>query len=127
MAQRAILVVDDEDLMRSTLQTTLSEAGYRVVTAADGKAAVEAVNRERFDAVLTDLFMPEMDGIELITDLKKTHADIPVIAMFHRGHFRSKENLKFARLLGARAILPKPFSNEQLLISLAFVLPEHPY
>jgi CheY-like chemotaxis protein len=124
MASQSILVVDDDELMRSALHTTLSDAGYAVVGAADGRAAIKAFDHAAFDLVVTDLIMPETDGLELIAFLKKRHPSIPVIAISGGGLMRADYNLKFARALGAKAILLKPFPNEQLLTTVEFALPE---
>src|SRR5208282_4812875 len=109
MAPQSILVVDDDDLMRSALHTTLSDAGYAVVGAADGRSAIKAFDHVAFDLVVTDLIMPETDGLELIAFLKKRHPSIPVVAISGGGLMRADYNLKFARALGAKAILLKPF------------------
>ena len=124
MTQRTLLVVDDQDDLRLTLQATLEGAGYRVVTAADGRDANKAFAHERLDLVLTDLLMPDKDGIEVITDLRESRPELPVIAMSGGGKMSADYYLKLARALGAKAILQKPFSNEQLLITIAFVLGE---
>ncbi len=123
MSQRAILVIDDQDDLRVTLQATLTGAGYRVVTAANGREANKAFAHEQLDLVLTDILMPGKDGVEVITDLRKSRPNLPVIAMSGGGRMPADFYLKLARALGAKAILQKPFSNEQLLITVAFVLP----
>ena len=102
----------------------LLDAGYAVVSATDGRAAIKAFDQVAFDVVITDLIMPETDGLELIAFLKKRHPDIPVIAISGGGLMRADYNLKFARALGAKAILLKPFPNEQLLTTVEYVLPE---
>ena len=123
MNQRSILVIEDQEDLRATLGATLAEAGYRVVSAANGRDATKALAEEKFDLVLTDLLLPGKDGIEVINDLRRSRPDLPVIAMSGGGTIPAEHYLKLARVLGARAILRKPVSNEQLLLTVAFVLP----
>jgi CheY-like chemotaxis protein len=123
MRERVILVIEDQDDLRGTLQATLTGAGYRVVTAANGRAASEAFAHEQLDLVLTDMLMPDKDGIEVIADLRKTRPNLPFIAMSGGGRAPAAFYLQLARRLGAKAILQKPFSPEQLLMTVAFVSP----
>jgi CheY-like chemotaxis protein len=123
MNQRSILVIEDQEDLRMTLRATLAEAGYRVVSAANGRTATKALAQEKLDLVLTDLLMPGKDGIEVINDLRQSRPDLPVIAMSGGGTIPAEYYLQLARVLGAKAILRKPFSNEQLLLTVAFVLP----
>ena len=110
--------------MCAMLRTQLLDAGYRVVTARNGRDAVKAWGRESFDLVLTDILMPDRDGIELMGDMRKTRPDLPIVAMSGGGRAPAAYYLKLARLLGAKAILEKPFSKEQLLMTVAFALPD---
>jgi CheY-like chemotaxis protein len=124
MPGRLILVVDDEQEMRDVVQQVLKTGGHRVVTAANGKEAGLLLAKEKIDLVLTDLLMPEKDGTEVITDLRKKHPAMPVVAMSGGGRMPRGEYLKIARLFGAHAILEKPFTSEQLLSTIELLLPE---
>jgi two-component system chemotaxis response regulator CheY len=121
---RSILVVDDEAEMLDILRQVLTSAGFRVVTATDGRVASSLLGQEKIDLVLTDLLMPEKDGTEVINELRKKHPGIPVVAMSGGGRMPRGEYLKIARLFGAHAILEKPFTNEQLLSTIELLLPE---
>ena len=110
-----ILVAEDDDLMRRVLRSTLEKAGYRVVTAADGGEAEVALARGEFALIITDLIMPGKDGIEMIEELRKTHPRLPILAISGGGRMPRDDYLKVAQLLGAHAVLGKPFSSEQLL------------
>jgi two-component system cell cycle sensor histidine kinase/response regulator CckA len=117
-ARAAILVVDDDPTIRLLLQDILTGAGYQVIAAPDGKQAIELIKRQWVDLVITDLFMPEREGLETIRDLLVSRPSLPIIAISGQGH----EFLSVARLLGARATVAKPFLSEELLKTVAGVL-----
>lgn len=115
-----ILVVDDESLIREILRQALNMEGYEVVTAANGKEAMKLFNAEKFDLVITDLMMPEKEGIETIQEMKLLAPDLKIIAMSGRqgiGNF-----LNVAKYLGASAILAKPFEHSVLSETIREVL-----
>ena len=107
-----ILVVDDEKIKRVTLADDLSAQGHEVVTAADGQEALGLLERELFDVVVTDLKMPQLDGMELLKRLKTgPSADVAVILMTAYGSIPvAVEAMK----LGAFDFVTKPFRNEEL-------------
>jgi CheY-like chemotaxis protein len=124
--QRSILVVDDQEDLREIFQAKLMAAGYHVVTAANGREALVALTRAKFDLVLTDVLMPEQDGVEVVMALRRLPGSPPVIAMSGGGRVAAAEYLRIARGLGAVAIIEKPFSDEQLLLLIALALPPTP-
>jgi CheY-like chemotaxis protein len=126
MTQRAILVVDDQEDLREILEMKLTAAGYRVTAVANGRDAIKAFAQEKFDLVLTDMIMPERDGLEVIWGVRQAQPGLPVIAMSGGGRMTPAEYLKMARSFGAIALLEKPFSDEQLLSSIALALPAPP-
>src|SRR5215472_1172169 len=85
MTRKRILVVDDEKSQRDILSMILSSEGYEVFTASSGSQALKQVQKERYDLVLTDLMMPEMDGIQLLTHLMQFDSSIIVIMMTAHG------------------------------------------
>ena len=108
--KKTILVVDDEDLIRSYLHDLLEDHGYRVFLAADGKAAMRVFEAQNIDLVLTDIVMPEHDGFELIRAFK---SEVPIVAM--TGHDRiGGVYLNTAELLGAVTVT-KPILGLSLL------------
>ncbi len=109
---RPILVVDDDESVRELLCQMLAEAGYPVQTAGDGVEALALMKHGRFAAVVTDLVMPEKEGIDIITDIRKTYPAVKVIAI--SGAYGGKF-LKPARLVGAHATLAKPINEESFL------------
>lgn len=105
---KTILVVDDERSMRESLQILLSRKGYKVVTAENGREGIRELEKSKPDVVLTDISMPDMEGIEFLKAIRSNDKDLPVIVM--SGHAMGTKFLKAAAFLGATATLKKPFS-----------------
>ena len=121
--QQHILLVDDDEAVRSVLRRGLERAGYEVREAGEGGAALKLLASAPADLVITDLVMPDMEGIELILALRKTHPKLPVIAMSGGGRAVGPGSyLQIARACGAVKILAKPFATEQLLAALQELL-----
>ena len=112
---RAILVVDDDEAVRGFFQSVLTEAGYDVTVAANGARALELVRVRPFDAVVTDLVMPEREGIDLIRTLRAAQPSLRIVAV--SGAFGG-QFLSIARSLGADATLAKPVSHDQLIAAI---------
>ena len=109
---RTILLIDDDESLRRVMEYNLREDGYRVVTATDGRSGLDRFQAQAVDLVLTDVRMPEMDGMELLARLKTLQPDLPVIVLTAHGTIDSAvEAIK----VGAFDYLTKPFSREQLL------------
>ncbi len=105
-----LLLIDDEHSIRMLLQTFLEDQGYCVVTAGDGKQALWLLAVMSVDAVIVDIFMPEMDGLEFISSVRTTRPTIKVIAMSGEAHY-----LKIAKHRGADDTISKPFNLDDLL------------
>lgn len=112
---KQILVIDDEVQIRSMLKKMLEREGFNVIVASDGKEGMNLFDKEPADLVITDLIMPEKDGIEIIRELKKKSPDVPIIAMSGGGQASPDLYLTIAKALGAHAILEKPVENEIIL------------
>lgn len=110
-----ILIIDDEPGVLGILRRILEGAGHSVAEASNGAAALQQFEGEPADLVITDIFMPEMDGIEFLVHLRTTYPDVKVLAMSGGGLFPRDQALSDASLLGADQILEKPFSREDLL------------
>jgi len=108
-----ILVVDDESAITELVQLILTEEGYDVHTAKDGREGIRLFNQIDPDIVLTDIVMPDMEGIEFIQTIAKMKQDLPIIAM--SGNVMGKGFLNAARLLGAMKVLHKPFTSAELI------------
>ena len=107
-----ILVVDDDPESRYILMRLLSQSDYEVETAKNGKEAVEQLKRAKFNLVLTDWVMPEMDGLELLGYVKSQYPDISVIMVTLKASSESKTEVLE---LGAEGLLSKPYTKDQLL------------
>jgi DNA-binding response OmpR family regulator len=113
-----ILIIEDDTLTREWLESRLSPNGYLVVTAPKGKVGVAAFRAKPTELVITDIVMPEKDGIETITDLKRADPGVKVIAISggeRRPEGVSRNYLHSAKLLGANRALQKPVANDDLL------------
>jgi CheY-like chemotaxis protein len=121
------LVADDEEEIRALLLHWLVAAGHTVTTVADGKEARKAILQKKFDLVVTDVLMPEADGIQLINDLKGGQPQARILAISGGGRYVESDNcLKIAKGFGAHAAVMKPFSREQLLQGVAEALASAP-
>ena len=110
-----ILVVDDDPEIRSTLKKLLEMKGHQVVLAADGRAAETALTGDSFDLMVTDIVMPDQDGLEVIRITRAAHPDMPIIAISGGGRLRTGNYLRLATAMGAAAALEKPFDFEEFL------------
>lgn len=110
-----ILVIDDDALLRGTIRKMLESAGHAVVEAPDGRSGLELFGAQPFDAVITDIIMPEKEGIETIREMRKADPAIRIVAMSGGGRTEHMEFLTIAAKLGASATLAKPFRKEQLI------------
>jgi two-component system nitrogen regulation response regulator NtrX len=121
MAGEHILIVDDEPGIQGTLRAVLEDEGYRVTTAGAGDAAVRAVTDEAPDVVFLDIWMPGMDGLETLAELRRVRPEAPVIMI--SGHGTIETAVKATRL-GAYDFIEKPLSLEKTLVSVTRAL-EH--
>lgn len=110
-----VLVVDDEKGLRAVIRRALEGRGYRVVEAADGKQALELFRRERPDLVISDVIMPECDGIEAIVSIKRESSRTKVLAISGGGQAGAMDLLALAPRAGADDTLAKPFRQSELL------------
>ena len=109
-----ILIIDDDDALRRIMRRILERAGHEVREAADGELGL-ALHRERAaDVVVTDLIMPQKEGIETIMELREGDPDVKILAVSGGGVVDPEGPLTDARYLGADASLSKPFSVEDL-------------
>jgi DNA-binding NtrC family response regulator len=111
-----ILIVDDEDKLRRMLKRTLAQAGYEVAQAADGAAALERLRQKQVDLVLSDIRMPGMDGLELLSRIKRQDPGVEVIMMTA---YASVETAVKAMKQGATDYVGKPFNFDELLLKVA--------
>ncbi|MFZ0887544.1 MAG: response regulator, partial [Candidatus Binataceae bacterium] len=116
---QTVLVVDDEERIRSSLRGILSDEGFRVVDTGRAPAVMDLIALERPALVLLDVWMPEMDGIELLREIKTRRPEVEVIML--SGHANIQSAVAATRL-GAADFIEKPFSVDGLLGSISRVL-----
>jgi signal transduction histidine kinase/ActR/RegA family two-component response regulator len=116
----AVLVVDDDPDVCDVLGSVLRDAGWTTLRAADGREALELVQRHPVAVVLLDMLMPGKEGLETVTELRMRHPQLPVVAM--SGASRASNYLTLATKLGAVAALEKPFGPDELLRTIAAVM-----
>src|SRR5688572_1632703 len=115
MNSLSILIADDEDSIRSLLEHFLRSSGHSVVIVASAREACEAIAKQKFDLVITDVLMPDGDGLDLITELRKKQPQARIIAMSGGGRYlEGSDYLKLAKGLGAHTAMMKPFTFDQL-------------
>jgi CheY-like chemotaxis protein len=110
-----VLLVDDHPGILAVLTKILTKAGHRPVTASNGREALKRLTDGDFDLIITDINMPDMDGIELILALKESSGRVPIIAVSGGGIMPAESLLHDASAFGAVDVIPKPFRNEDLL------------
>ena len=106
-----ILVVDDDEDLREAIEIDLSRKGYDVVTAENGRQAYEIITKEPPDLVISDIRMPDWDGVRLLNELKQTEMAIPLI-IFITAH--SDLAVEDAYAMGAHAVFSKPYDRKEL-------------
>jgi len=119
-----LLIIDDDDLFRPMLRENLEQLGHTVTEASNGKEGLAQFARVQADLVLTDLIMPEKEGIETIIELRKKWPGVKVIAMSGGGRVSASNYLKTAQQLGAACVLHKPFSNDELTAAIDSLFPK---
>jgi len=119
---KKILVIDDDEQVRVTVGRTLERAGYQVSLADDGKVGLELFRKEPSDAVITDIYMPEQEGLQTIMELRKISPGLPIIAISGGSNKIPLDFLPIARKLGATEVMKKPFLMDELLNTVRRVL-----
>jgi len=119
-------VIEDDDNVRRMLRLSLEGYGYEVMEAGNGRQGLALYMESPADLVLTDLVMPDKEGLETIIDLRKSNPKVKIIAMSGGSHSSAGENLNMARHFGAAALIAKPFETSKLVKTIASLLGELP-
>jgi CheY-like chemotaxis protein len=109
-----IIVVDDDAGMRGATRRALRASGHAVAAYANGRGAIEHLEKEAVDLLITDIFMPEMEGLETIAKARQLRPDMPILAISGVS-FEGSDYLQIAEKFGALATLRKPFRPAELL------------
>ena len=118
-----ILVVDDDPDIRDMLRRMLETAGYEVLDAPDGEEALTLTEMSHPDAIITDVLMPEKDGLETILELRRSAPDVKIIAISGGDRVPADNYLRTARRLGAQHTFSKPFRCKDLLNAVEALVP----
>jgi YesN/AraC family two-component response regulator len=119
-----ILLVDDEDLLREGVREILEMSDYTVIEARDGEEALSQFAVNNVDMVISDVVMPNMDGVDLVSRLRESFPDIPILTISGGSRVVSARfGLDSALLSGANASLTKPFTAKQLIEKVKELLP----
>jgi DNA-binding response OmpR family regulator len=109
-----VLVIDDDELLRGAVAKLLRHDGHEMIAAANGLHGMELFRQEQPGLVITDIIMPEREGIETILELRRADPRVRIIAMSGGGRLGEINVLKMARLLGADDVIEKPFRAQEL-------------
>lgn len=112
-----ILVVDDDGAIRGAIRRLLMIEGYEVIEAINGREAIEKYRQDPVDLVITDIWMPDKDGLEVIRELRQITPTLPMIAMSGGSSRGQLDFLHHAEAFGACQVLQKPFKIEALVAS----------
>jgi CheY-like chemotaxis protein len=113
--KKTILVIDDDDQFRTMVVEMLERKDFKVYAASDGDEGLKIWKELNPDLVVTDIIMPNKEGIETILELKRRNKNVKIIAISGGGRTNAKDNLRSAQLLGATATLAKPFESSKLI------------
>lgn len=114
-----VLVIDDDDMVRAMLLRILSRAGHTAAGARDGVEGTAMYRVAPADVVITDIFMPNQEGLATIMELRRSHPDVRIIAISGGGASATLDVLPVAEALGARRTLRKPFTPQEILDAVA--------
>lgn len=118
------LVIDDDELVRETIVAILKSVELDVTAACDGEEGVQLFEAGATDLVITDILMPNKEGIETITELRAQDKKVKILAISGGGQVAGPKYLKLAEKMGADRTLPKPFTPQQVLTIVNELLPE---
>lgn len=117
-----ILLIDDEIEIRRTIGEMLRRLGHEVIAVADGVAGVEALDWSHIDLIITDIMMPERDGLEVIAHIRCLGLAVPIVVISGGQLGKNLSQFRYAEELGATVSLPKPFSLSKLRSTIEAVL-----
>jgi CheY-like chemotaxis protein len=110
-----ILVIDDDPVLRRVITLALEGAGHSVLRCENGRKAIDFLSHEHADLLITDIVMPEMDGVETVRAARRLLPDLPILAISGGGSFDPKDYLGLAQVFGANAVMPKPLRPADLI------------
>ena len=121
---KKVLVVDDEDAVRSVICALLKADDREFIEAVNGEEAQKFLDAHAFDLVISDVIMPDCDGIELVMSIRRKQPDVPVIVISGGGRVNAGQYLSMAEKLGAARVFEKPFDTSEFRTTAARLLGE---
>jgi DNA-binding NtrC family response regulator len=118
-----ILVIEDDDTLRDLMKDLFEHNEFHVDTAANGIDGLRRLMNDRYDLIITDIIMPEKEGLETIMEIHSKYPEMKIIAISGGGSMMPKDYLNIARILGAVKTLEKPFLMETLLDAVYEIIP----
>jgi len=112
---RKVLIIDDEPYILLMLKKMLEKAGYEVDLASNGQQGMELFEKDKADLVITDIIMPDKEGLEIILEMKKRRPDLKIIAISGGGRISPESYLECATHFGASRVFQKPFKQKELV------------
>jgi len=112
---KKILIIDDNELFRDMMKELLERAGYQVFEAINGNDGLKIAGEISADLIVTDIIMPEKEGLEIIIELRKDNPEVKIIAVSGGGRLTPEFHLSLAEKLGVQKSFTKPFDNKQFL------------
>ena len=110
-----ILIIDDEEIVRRSIRSILEPEGHVIREAATGEEGISTTYKQTPDLIITDIFMPDKDGLEVIQELRQKAPSLKILAITGGGVNHSFNLLPQAKVFGARATLQNPFLREELI------------
>lgn len=117
-----ILIIDDEEQVRLYLRKILEPEGHEIVEAGNGKVGLQLYREEPADLIITDIFMPEKEGLETIRELRRDYPEVKIIVISGGGNRLNLDVLPMARRFGALRALAKPFTRQDMLSAVRVAL-----
>ncbi|MFC2113329.1 response regulator [Bacteroidota bacterium] len=120
---RKILIIDDEPYILLMLKKMLERVGYEVDLASNGREGMDLFEKASADLVITDIIMPDKEGLELILEMKKQRPTLKIIAMSGGGRISPESYLECAKHFGAEKVFQKPFRQKELVSAVKELMP----
>lgn len=119
---KRILIIDDDHHILLMIKKMLERAGFEIELASNGNEGLELFKRIQADLVITDIIMPEKEGLETIREMKRLRSDLKIIAMSGGGKISADNYLNTAKIFGASKVLEKPFSQKTMISAVTDLL-----
>jgi DNA-binding response OmpR family regulator len=110
-----ILLIEDDEVFHAVITGAVTAQGHEIAIAPNGDDGMKKLRSEKFDLIITDILMPNKDGIEIIQEIRESDPDVRILAISSGGRVGFSSFLKLAEIMGANACLEKPFSSAGLL------------